>query len=102
MYTNIHGLIRELLGPRPLFRVTDIVSNPHIWNCSGMTISLENQTTVQTARAGKDRGVVSMPEGLNFLFRQPALHGESQILINGFHRPFFISPATVTHLIQGF
>ena len=29
---NIHGLIRELSGPRPLCRVVDIVSKSLIWN----------------------------------------------------------------------
>ena len=31
---NIHSLLRELSGPRPLRRVMDIVSKPRIWSRS--------------------------------------------------------------------
>ena len=55
MRTNSDGLIRELSGPRLLRRAIDIVPKPRTWSRGARAISLENQTTVQTAGAGKDQ-----------------------------------------------
>jgi len=46
--------IRELSGPRPLRRVTDIDSKPLIWNRNTGIISFEAQPTAQIMGGGKD------------------------------------------------
>ena len=39
---NIDSHLRELPGPRPLRRGSDIVSKPHIWNHDSVTKFLRN------------------------------------------------------------
>jgi len=46
--------IRELSGPRPLCRVTDVDSKPLIWNRNTRVISFEAQPTAQIMGGGKD------------------------------------------------
>ena len=48
--TNIHCLLRELSGPRPLCRGADIVSKPFVWDLKMYTVcrpeSIENPQRV--------------------------------------------------------
>jgi len=50
-----HAHTRELSGPRPLRRVTNIDSKPRIWNRGAGTILFESQPTAQIMGGGKDR-----------------------------------------------
>ena len=52
---NIHSLIRELSGPRPLCRVTDIGSKPRIWNRKVGAISSETRPTSELTVPRMDR-----------------------------------------------
>jgi len=54
MYKWIQINIEPLLGPRPLRRVTDIVSGPRTWNHNAGVISFEAQPTNQIMGTGKD------------------------------------------------
>ena len=47
---NIHALMRELSGPRPLCRVVDIVSKPLIWNQINTVYSLEFRERCESFR----------------------------------------------------
>lgn len=46
VYTNISELVREPLGSRPSYQVTDVVSKLLLWNHGVRAIRLENRTTV--------------------------------------------------------
>ena len=61
MCTDIHGLIRELSGPRPLRRVVDIVSKPRIWSRSAKAISLENWPTLEAMVSGRTAILLLQP-----------------------------------------